>query len=98
VGMGGEYVRLMSAALGTQPAARNAALLRTAEFTLIRRSPTPSFIEERYAVRSWYRTKLRGLVEMRRGRWGPTLRSGGATWLSVLLCHVLGRVLCVQAS
>jgi hypothetical protein len=81
VGIGGEYVRLMSAALGTQPAARNAGLFRTAELTLIRRSPTPSLIEERYAVRSWYRTKLRGLAEMRRGRAGPTLHSGGGTWL-----------------
>jgi hypothetical protein len=53
VGIGGEYVRLMSAALGIHPAARNAGLFRTLESTLINRSPTPSLIEERYAVRSW---------------------------------------------
>lgn len=58
VGMGGEYVRLMSDAFGCQPAARKAGSLRTEALTVIKRSPTPSLICERYAVRSWYRTKL----------------------------------------
>jgi len=52
VGIGGEYVRLISAALGTHPAARNAGLLRTDVLTLISRSPTPSLMHERYAVLS----------------------------------------------
>src|SRR5947209_3011844 len=52
----------MSCALDTQPAARKAALLSTLESTLIKRSPTPSLIDDRYAVRSWYSTKLRGLA------------------------------------
>lgn len=43
---------------GTQPAARKAGLFRTDELTLMRRSPTPSLIVDRYAVRSWYITKL----------------------------------------
>lgn len=52
----------MSAALDTQPAARKAALLRTLESTLINLSPTPSLIDDRYAVRSWYKTKLQRLA------------------------------------
>jgi hypothetical protein len=40
-------VRLRSAALGTHPAARKAALFSTVVLTLISRSPTPSLMDER---------------------------------------------------
>ena len=72
---------MISFAFGTHPAARNAGLFRTLELTLISRSPTPSFIVERYAVRSWYRTKLpRSAVARGALRCGPTLHFGEGTW------------------
>ena len=44
VGIGGEYVRLTSAALVDHPAARKPGLLRTDELILISRSPIPSLM------------------------------------------------------
>lgn len=58
VGMGGEYVRLISDALADQPAARKAGLFRTDELTLIRRSPMPSLMLDRYEVRRYQIAKL----------------------------------------
>lgn len=67
VGIGGEYVRLMFAVadcvLGfvgaeDQPAARKPGVLRMELLTLMRRSPIPSLIVDRYDVRSRQIAKL----------------------------------------
>lgn len=48
----------MSGALADHPARRKPGLFRTEELTVMRRSPTPSLIVERYAVRSCQMRKL----------------------------------------
>lgn len=51
-------MRLISDALADHPAARKAGLLRTEELTLIKRSPMPSFMLDRYDVRRYQIAKL----------------------------------------
>ena len=59
VGIGGEYVLLMSASFGVQPAVRKLGSFNMLESTLMSLSPTPSFMFVRYEVRSCQMRKLR---------------------------------------